>query len=409
MRFSSPCLALLAALAAMAAAAPDARAEVFVLRSGGRIEGELLNPDQSPRTTYAVRTAEGVQLTFDASLVEQKLYKRDAELEYDRIKPSFSDTIDGQWALAEWCLNHHLLSQRKTHLERIIQLDPDHAEARRGLGYSQVGGQWKTQKEIMVARGFEWHRGQWRLPQEIDLMERKDEVEKAEREWFAKVKMWRGWLGTNKEAQALKNFAAVNDPAAVRALAAALESEPAEAVRKLYIEVLARINTPDAVKALALRSLEDPVQEVRLTCLDYLKTEKRPDVVALYAARLKSKDNRMVRRAAVGLAFMKDPSSVGPLINALETTHTFRVSSGGGANTFSNTFGTGPGGSGAPGGGGFSFGGGPKTVKRLIRNQEVLDALSSITGVNYQFNVAAWKNWFAQQRKPQAAIDARRD
>ena len=41
------------------AVCPSARADVFELASGGRIEGKLLNTDQSPRETYIVLTTAG--------------------------------------------------------------------------------------------------------------------------------------------------------------------------------------------------------------------------------------------------------------------------------------------------------------------------------------------------------------
>jgi len=388
----------------------DLKAEVFVLQNRGRIEGELLNPDQSPRTIYLIRTPEGAQIGLDARVVAQVLRRRPVELEYEKIKPTYPDTVEGQWALAQWCLEHNLLTQRREHLGRVIQLDPNHVEARRALGYMQIDGAWKTREEIMTSRGYRLFRGQWRLPQEIELIQQKEAQQAEEREWFAKLKLWRGWLGTNKEEVALKNFQAIQEPAAVRALAAFLENESSPTVRKLYIETLARIHTPEAVKILALQALEDPVEEIRLTCLDYLKTERRPDVVSLFISKLKSKDNKMVRRAAVGLAAMKDPTAIGPLIDALITTHTYKINPPGGPNAMSATFGKGPGGAGAPGGTGMSFGGGPKMVKIPVQNQEVLDALAKITGVNYQFNVAAWKSWYAQQRKNQQPTsgDARR-
>ncbi len=389
----------------------ELNAEVFLLQNGGRVEGELLNPDQSPRTTYLIRTSEGAQIALETGQVAQVLRRQPVELEYEKIKPTYPDTVEGQWALAQWCLDHNLFTQRQEHLRRIVQLDPDHVEARRALGYSHIDGAWKTREEIMEARGYQWYRGQWRLPQEIELLQRKEQQESAEREWFTKIKLWRGWLGSNKEEAALKNFASIREPAAVRALATFLESESSPAVRKLYLETLARINTPEAVKILALQALEDPIEEIRLTCLDHLKTERRPEVVALFISKLKSKDNKTIRRAAIGLAAMKDPTAIGPLIDALITTHTYKINPPGGPNAMSATFGKGPGGSGAPGGGtGMSFGGGPKMVKIPVQNQEVLDALIRITGVNYQFNVAAWKSWYAQQRKnqPSPVIDARR-
>ena len=397
-------LILSAALVALLAEA--APSEVFILKGGGRVEGKLLNPDQSPRTSYVVKTASGVQITIEADQVKQKLHQNPAEIEYEKIRPGYPDTVEGQWAAAQWCLKNHLVPQRKTHLMRIIELDPDHAEARRAIGYSQVGGEWKTQEEVMLERGFRWYKGRWRLPQEIELMDKKNRLEVAEREWFGKIKMWRGWLGTSKGAQAEKNLRGIDDPYAVRALAAGLENEKNQPLRALYIEILAKIGSPAAIEALATCSMEDPVEEVRLTCLDFLKKEKRPAVVAYYVAKLKNKDNRLVRRAAVGLSHMNDPTAVRPLIDALVTTHKYKIIKGSGnPNQQSYSFG----GSSSGGVPGFSFGGGgAKIIKRQIANREVLEALVSLTGENLQYNVAAWKTWYTS-RRGHSAVDARRN
>ena len=52
-------LILSAALAAVLV--ESAPGEVFILKGGGRVEGELLNPDQSPRASYVVKTASGAE------------------------------------------------------------------------------------------------------------------------------------------------------------------------------------------------------------------------------------------------------------------------------------------------------------------------------------------------------------
>ena len=70
------------------------------------------------------------------------------------------------------------------------------------------------------------------------------------------------------------------------------------------------------------------------------------------------------------------------------------------------TFGTGP----NSGAGSFSFGGGGvQTVKQAFDNRDVLQALVGLTGgVSFNFDVGAWKYWFAAQKKP-TSLDARRD
>ena len=60
-------------LLAMLAMLRTAAGEVFVLSNGGRVEGELLNADEKPRTSYKIKLASGGQLSFEASQVKQVL------------------------------------------------------------------------------------------------------------------------------------------------------------------------------------------------------------------------------------------------------------------------------------------------------------------------------------------------
>jgi hypothetical protein len=385
-----------------AIAGPAGRAEVFVLENGGRVEGELLNRDEVPRRTYTVRVGAGGKVTLDAAEVREVIHVRPERAEYDRIRASYPDTIAGQWALAEWCRQQSLLDQRDVHLERVIELDPDHVKARRALGYSQVGGQWMRQDELMAKRGYVRYKGRWRTQQEIDLLEQRRETELAQKAWFQKLKRWRDWLTTDKALAARKNIAAIDDPDAVAALAAGLEDDPSVPVRLMFAETLGQIGTPAAVTALATAAIEDPVEEVRLTCLDQLEETKSPRAVAYFVYKLRSKDNRVVNLAGLALGRMEEPSAVGPLIDALVTKHKFKIVRGN-PGSISTTFPTG-----GTGGGGLAMGGGPKIITRQLANQSVLDALVELTGTNFDFDERAWKAWYATQRRP-VEIDARRD
>ena len=253
----------------------------------------------------------------------------------------------------------------------MIELDPNHAEARHALGYSQLDGQWVTRDEVMIQRGYVKYKGKWMLPQEKELIEKKHEQEAAQQEWFRKLKLWRGWLGGDRDQQARENIRAIDDPVAVKALTIGLRDDSAPPVRILYVNALARIDTPEAARALAIASISDPVEEVRLTCLDRLQTKKRPDVVAYFVGKLTAKKstNEVINLAGLALGRMKDPSAIGPLIDALVTIHKFKIAKPGGDNATSSTFGTGPGGRGAPGGGGIgmSAGGGPTIISQAVR------------------------------------------
>ncbi len=380
------------------------------MTGGGRIVGELLNRDESPRQQYVVQVADGAKVTLDAAQVRQVLRPRADETEYERIRPTYADTAAAQWELAQWCREHRLTAQRELHLRRVIELDPNHAEARHALGYSQIDGKWATRKEVMTQRGYQLYKGQWKLPQEIELAEGKRKLEAAQQEWMQKLKRWRGWLGSDRQAQACENIRGINDPMAVKGLAMGLRNDSAPPARMLYVEALAKIDTPEAAKAMAIASISDRVEEVRLTCLDRLQVKKRPEVVAYYVGKLKDKDNQVVNLAAIGLSRMKDPSTIGPLIDALITVHKFKIAKPGGDNAMGGTFGTGPRGSGSPSGGtGMSAGGGPTIIHQNISNQAVLDALVVLTGQNFNFDKQAWKYWYAAQKKPPPSLDARRD
>jgi hypothetical protein len=394
---------LLLGILLLPAAVRPAVGDMYVLAGGGRVVGKLLNADEKPRTKYVIKTASGGQVTLQKSQVKQILHSRAELIEYEEIRPSYPDTAEGQWALAQWCLENKLSSQRKKHLRRVIELQPDHAKARRILGYSLVGGKWTTQEERMTSQGFILHKGKWISAQEIELLEKNRNNKLVERGWFQKIKRWRKWLGTKKDQQARKNLLEIDDPYAVKALVQGLTKDNVPEFRILYIEALANLGTSQALRALGVCSIEDPVEEVRLTCLDYLEKKKPPAAIEYYAGKLRSKDNRVVNRAGNSLGRLDAKTAIVPLINSLVTKHKYKVTTGkpGGMTT---TFPTGD----SSRGGGLSMGGKTKVVTRHLNNQSVLDALVKITGVNYQYDQRAWKNWYASQKNTEG-FDARRD
>ena len=61
------------------------------------------------------------------------------------------------------------------------------------------------------------------------------------------------------------------------------------------------------------------------------------------------------------------------------------------------------------GSGGLSVGDAPpKYITQDLTNREVLSALVGITGVNFGYDVKAWKYWYASQKKPDP-IELRRN
>jgi len=399
-------LILLVAAMLVAFCWQPASSEVFLLTNGSQIKGRLLNPDESPRQRFVIQTAEGTKITLSRYQVKQILHQSPEESEYASIRHRYPDTVDGHWALAEWCRERGLTKQRQEHLERIIQLAPDHAEARAALGYTDYEGRWFTRDELMSHWGMVRYGGAWRYPQEVELLERGEARDEAEGAWLKKLRMWRGWLEGRRDGDARSAILAIRDPYAVTALSTALENDERPHVRRLYAEALGNIGTPSAHMALAKAAMEDPNREVRMVAIERLPEYRDPGLVSYFVGHLDDDENHKVQRAAVALGYLKDPTSTGPLIDALVTTHKRTVGKGGGPGSMTTTFGAGPGGSGAPGG--ISMNQRPKVIKFDVPNQPVLDALALITGKNFGFNKQAWREWYSDEQTPEE-VNLRRD
>jgi len=383
--------------------APSARADIYVLADGGQVVGELANKDEPQKKTYAVRTADGVTVTLDRTSVRQIIPQTAAELEYEKINPTFADTAADQWKLAEWCREKSLPKARQAALERVIQLKPDDRDARLALGYSWIDGRWVQRDQWMQEQGKVLYDGSWVMPQEKEIRERRKAEDKAIKEWYGTIKRLRGWLDDPaKSDQARDELHRIDAPAAAPALVQALESERARRdVRAWFVEALGHIGTKNAIQTLVDHSLDDPDPELRLTCIDQLKGKNAHEAAAMYVAALKSKDNGRVNQAGFALGKLGDKSAIPALIDALVTSHKFTVTEGGGPGQIGASF--------SPsGGGGLSVGSSTKIVRRDMANQQVLDALATLAGANFDFNKQAWKNWYAQQSKPRE-IDSRRD
>jgi hypothetical protein len=376
----------------------SAKADVFLLANGGRVDGKLLNPEQSPRKVYLVQPDGGGQLTLVGSDVERVLVTSEVERKYQDILPTLPDSEAAHWDMAQKCEKAGLKEQRAFHLEQVVRHNHDHEAARYALGYSRVEGRWQRQEEFMAEQGFIRHRGGWVLPQELALKEREREHEVVVVEWRKKVKLWRTWVikGRSKAAEGDRNLREIRDPRATEALAAVLkqDKEPRE-LKQRYIEVLGRFDDNRlAIDALVWAALNDVDSRIREKAVDELAEAGSNRAVQAFVKALEHNENKMVLRAAVALGLMQDRTTTLPLIEALFTEHKRVVGGGGIAPTFTK----GPNGG---GGGGLNVGGKPKVVKLKVKNEPVLRALTTMhTGVNYGFNQEAWRKWFVDQNTP---------
>jgi hypothetical protein len=386
------------------AAPPGAAGEIFELENGGRVEGDILNTKESPRKRYIIKTTAGVEMTLEKSQVKKVIHRSEDEVEYEKVRAKYPDTVEGQWDLAEWCRERNLTRLRAQHLQRIIELDPDHEKARQALHYRRVGGEWKTRKQEMEELGYVSFKGKWRTNQEVAIIERLHKTDLAVKEWKGRLKRWRGWLDTGREAEAVEQIDGINDPFAVSALEMALTQDKVDSHRKRYINALARTDSPQGWRVLCLLAIEDDNEEIRMTCLEHLEQHPSQAFVDYFISRLGDASNPKVNRAADGLARMKSTAAVPALIEHLITKHKYVLPPAG--NGMQAGFVRGPGGM---GGAGLNMGGNaPQVITQEQNNQNVLDALAGLTSVNLGFDKSAWKRWYADQKKG-LSLNVRRD
>lgn len=396
-----------ACLAAALALLPSrTRGEVFILKSGGRIEGEHLNPDRQRGQPYQLRTSDGIKLALADNAVHRVIVKSDLDKQYEALLAKLENTVVGQWNLAEWCKEAGLTEQRKRHLAAIIALDPNHEDARKALGYQRYGSRWLTQEQHMESLGYIKYKGAWRTNQEVEIENHQSQQDLAVKKLRKDIRMWFEHLaGGGRLADAAnRNLNALHDPEAAPALAEILgDSQQPRVVRQRCLDILGKLPTNMATPTLKNIALADPDPTIQDACLDRLKEQGAYLVIPVFLNELKNKDNARVNRAADCLQRLGDKSATLPLINALVTEHKYTVNPGSAPGSMTPNFGT------APGAGGLSMGSKAVTVKEARKNPSVRSALTSLyPGVNFDYDIAAWRAWYSQSQTT-SSIDLRRD
>ncbi|HZN36944.1 MAG TPA: HEAT repeat domain-containing protein, partial [Pirellulaceae bacterium] len=346
------------ALAVSAVTIDVASAEVVVLKSGGRIEGELVNRDRARTDPLIIVDETGVRLSLSPSQVERVVVKKDVEKQYEERLPKIPNTAAGHWEMAAWCQEAGLSTQRKTHLEEVIRLDPNHEAARAALGYSRIGEAWMKPDEWMRKQGYVYYEGRWCLPHEVEIDKREREWELATKKWRKDIKTWIGWVEDNgrKSVAGMENLRGIRDEAAAPALVEVLTSDNLpRSLRMQSLELLSRMPATYSTSTLITMAMKDRDEEMRDKSLDELRRRRSTQALHAFIKDLKSKDNTVVRQAAHCLAVLGDPEATVPLIDALVTSHKFAVTQGGSPGQLGVGFGGPTDGSGG-GGGSFNFG-----------------------------------------------------
>lgn len=406
-------LAILAA--ALLSRAGTAYADTIKLEGGGTVHGQILE-DKSTKDKLVVKVdAGGGEVTIERAKIQAITQGKRPADEYEEIREQYAETAEDQFKLAVWCEQHKLWRQRREHLQKVIELDPDHSQAREKLGYVKQDGKWLTGQELKEAKGLVRFGGRYVTPQEKDILEQKKREDESVREWHQKIRMWKNWLAGNdaaKSRQGEERLRGIQDPHAVEAVVGQLGKDKSDALRTLMCDILNNIPGEQATLELVKRCIIDVSADVRWAASEKLVEREDPASVRMLIRVLASEHTTVVRRAAESLGALGDPTAVSPLIAVLVTkekrviTRTVQAANFGGTSTpvivdyeavvspgvvaFRPIIGMQSSGVGVP-----------KTQQEVIvvpvENPEVLEALRTITKEDLGYDQTAWRQWYAGQ------------
>jgi hypothetical protein len=141
----------------LASLASQAQADRVHLVGGSVIEGKATRVGRK-----VIVEIESGELTLSADSVERiEAAESDVqrfEARYEKLKPG---DIQGLMELADFCRDHEMRAREQQMLEKVIELAPDHKDARARLGYVHTDNGWLTHDDYMRSQGFVLHDGQW--------------------------------------------------------------------------------------------------------------------------------------------------------------------------------------------------------------------------------------------------------
>ncbi|HKQ49143.1 MAG TPA: HEAT repeat domain-containing protein [Phycisphaerae bacterium] len=397
-------------LSFLALFAPPAQADTFHLKGGGQVEGQVL---EDRGEALRVRTTIGT-VDLDKEQIVKQIAGPSPWERYDVEKKRYTNTASDQFRLAQWCAKNGLRSEEIDHLRRVIKLDPEHAAARKALGFVKDKGQW-------VKRPV-------RPPpdpaQRQAKKQAKSDDEKIRRivaEWFVQVQaIHRGRLEgevdptTKRFRDGREQILSIREPLALPAITTIL-SAGTDLVRRLMVESLAQFDVDEATMNLVVVTLLDPSPAIRKAAAIELVERNDPRIVGTLLDALNNGEEFVLRNAATALGFLKAGEAVEDLIAhlSIETRQSVLVSGPVYLDSIWHVFGRSrqywwgddpfwyqPACIGCLGPGTLI---GTTTWREVhwvsIHRTEVQEALIAITGQNLGFDAEAWRLWWKQNGK----------
>lgn len=394
------------AVVAAAALAAGTRADVLRLSSGGVLEGEIV---ARTKDHFTVRTLIGT-VTIGAETVKSVEPGPTVFDEYRQRAAAAPETPAGHTELADWCGETGLTTERRTHLQRALELDPSYEPARTALGQVRVGDLWvdgKTRVERATSQP---------APDPADEQARLAAA--IQTQWIRRLRaIQTNLLDTSIDRlveSGRKRVLAIDDPLAIAPMAEVLSGGGVQS-RLALVDALAGFSEDEATLNLGVLAIVDPDAGVRRRALSELVKRRDDRVGHQFQRALRTDNDALIRRAAEGLVILKYEPAVPELIDALRVQRRKMVEV-----VVPSYF--------AEWQGDYNgahqviLGGRTYATYRprvsvaipgvfvstetewqlrdvTVFRSEVLEALKAITGQNFGFDEAAWRRWLEEQKR----------
>lgn len=171
-------LVLVSALLLAVLQRQPAKADVVVLTNGKTLEGRVTREGDS----VVIELAQGV-IRIPSDKVRAIQPKRTALDEYaDRRAELQKEVADGKlprakaadrwFELSEWAAGHNFTRAREECLKLTLEMDTNHAAARKAKGFVEHNGKWVSFAERNSSMGFVQFKGRWVPPEAVEDVKR---------------------------------------------------------------------------------------------------------------------------------------------------------------------------------------------------------------------------------------------
>jgi len=421
-----------------------ARGDRISVRGGGQLKGKLIPDKAHPGQWLYIGEVGKTPMVFKKEQIVQVTPEKSPLDEYVVRLAKERTTAQEEFDLGAWCDQNKLADLAQVHYERTVQRDSTFEEAHRRLGHVLMGGRWLNSEEVKEAQGMVKFKGRWMSPEEKERREMTAAITAEGNSWVKRIKLLRdaylaGPDSRSKDAES--RLMAIDQPVAIGPVLKVLGDDPMPALRVVAARILGTIPGPEASAALVSRFLGEDDQSVRQAALNEISHREKTEVLPQLTRALGSSLHQVVNRAAWALGHLNALATVPKLIPVL-VTYEFEVvvvdtpptgpalgftagaaGAGSGFASYSSrsipmltppamgpgsvgygatSIPTGPG-LGSSIGGGSSMGGPtPKLLQIEFRNDEVLAALVKMTGRDFGYDMAAWKQWLNTSFKVEA-------